>query len=163
MTKFIKNPAERTRFLKFCAVGASGFIVDVGVTNLMMHLTGMTKLSASVGFVVAAISNFIWNHFWVYPDSREKPLAQQFGQFFLINVIGWGIRWLLFFFIDNPIINLVKRILSEDFSLTLNLLGHELSISPEMIGHNVTLIIAVAIVMMWNFLANRLWTYNDVK
>ena len=69
----------------------------------------------------------------------------------------------MFFFIDNPIINLVKRILSEDFSLTLNLLGHELSISPEMIGHNVTLIIAVAIVMMWNFLANRLWTYNDVK
>ncbi len=163
MNKFIKNPAERTRFLKFCVVGATGFVVDVVVTNLMLHLTGMTKLSVSIGFFVAAVSNFIWNHFWVYPDSREKPLTQQFGQFLLINVIGWGIRWLLFFFFDNPIIGLVEKVLSADFSYTLSVLGHELTLTPNVIGHNITLVIAVAIVMMWNFLANRLWTYNDVK
>ncbi len=77
---------------------------------------------------------------------------QQLGQFFLINVIGLGIRYLLFLTIDQPIITLAERLLPADFF-----------ISPSVVGHNITMIIAVFIVMMWNFFANRLWTYNDVK
>ena len=78
--------------------------------------------------------------------------AQQLVQFFLINVIGLGIRYVLFLTIDQPIINLAEKIVPADFF-----------ISPSVLGHNITMVIAVFIVMMWNFFANRLWTYNDVK
>lgn len=152
MLNFLKNPAERTRFLKFCVVGVIGFVVDFGIMNLLLHLTGNARLASTVSFIAAVISNFIWNRYWTYPDSREKPLMQQLGQFFLINVIGLGIRYLLFLTIDQPIINLAEKILPSDFF-----------ISPSVVGHNITMVIAVFIVMMWNFFANRLWTYNDVK
>jgi putative flippase GtrA len=152
MLDFLKNPTERTRFLKFCVVGVIGFVVDFGIMNLLLHLTGNARLASTVSFIAAVISNFIWNRYWTYPDSREKPLMQQLGQFFLINVIGLGIRYLLFLTIDQPIITLAERLLPADFF-----------ISPSVIGHNITMIIAVFIVMMWNFFANRLWTYNDVK
>ena len=152
MINIIKNPAERTRFLKFCVVGVIGFVVDFGIMNLLLHFTGNARLASTVSFIAAVISNFIWNRYWTYPDSREKPLVQQLGQFFLINVIGLGIRYLLFLTIDQPIINLAEQILPSDFF-----------ISPSVAGHNITMLIAVFIVMMWNFFANRLWTYNDVK
>ena len=70
----------------------------------------------------------------------------------MINVIGLGIRYLLFLTIDQPIITLAEHVLPADFF-----------ISPDVVGHNITMVIAVFIVMMWNFFANRLWTYNDVK
>ena len=152
MLNFLKNPAERTRFLKFCVVGVIGFVADFGIMNLILHFTGNARLASTVSFIAAVISNFIWNRYWTYPDSREKPLMQQLGQFFLINVIGLGIRYLLFLTIDQPIINLAEKILPPDFF-----------ISPSVVGHNITMVIAVFIVMMWNFFANRLWTYNDVK
>lgn len=152
MLKFLKNPAERTRFLKFCVVGVIGFVVDFGIMNLILHFTGNARLASTVSFIAAVISNFIWNRYWTYPDSREKPLMQQLGQFFLINIIGLGIRYLLFLTIDQPIISLAERVLPADFF-----------VKPDVVGHNITMVIAVFIVMMWNFFANRLWTYNDVK
>ena len=152
MLKFIKNPTERTRFLKFCVVGIIGAVVDFGVMNLLLHFTGNALLSSTVSFIAAVISNFLWNRFWTYPDSREKPIARQLGQFFLINSIGLGIRYLLFLTIDQPIIDLAEKVLPEDFFM-----------APSVVGHNITMVIAVFIVMMWNFFANRLWTYNDVK
>ena len=152
MIDFIKNPAERTRFLKFCVVGVIGFVVDFGIMNLLLHFTCNARLASTISFIAAVISNFIWNRYWTYPDSRKKPLMQQLGQFFLINVIGLGIRYLLFLTIDKPITALAERILPADFF-----------ISPSVVGHNITMVIAVFIVMMWNFFANRLWTYNDVK
>ena len=152
MPDFIKNPAERTRFLKFCFVGMFGAVVDFGVMNLILHFTGNARLASTISFIAAVISNFIWNRYWTYPDSREKPVLQQLGQFFLINSIGLGIRYHLFLTIDKPIISLAERILPENFFM-----------SPSVFGHNVTMVIAVVIVMLWNFFANRLWTYNDVK
>ena len=152
MLSFFKNPAERTRFLKFCFVGIFGAVVDFGIMNLILHFTGNAKLASTVSFIAAVISNFLWNRFWTYPDSREKPVLQQLGQFFLVNSIGLGIRYLLFATIDNPIIALAEKILPEDFFM-----------APATVGHNITMVIAVLIVMIWNFFVNRYWTYNDVK
>lgn len=153
MLDFIKNPAERTRFIKFCFVGIFGAIVDFGVMNLLLHFTPATStISSSVSFVAAVISNFIWNRYWTYPDSREKPLGRQLLQFFLVSIIGLVIRFVLFQTIDKPIISLCSDILGSDYSM-----------DPAIIGHNITLVIAILIVMIWNFFANRFWTYNDVK
>ena len=152
MLDFIKDPTERTRFLKFCFVGLFGAVVDFGIMNLILHFTDQPKLASTISFIAAVISNFLWNRFWTYPDSRSKPVAQQLGQFFLINVIGLGIRLVLFATIDKPIIGLAERIVPPDFFM-----------KPSVLGHNITMVIAILIVLIWNFFANRFWTYNDVK
>ncbi len=37
MTAILTNSQERTRFLKFMAVGAFGALVDFGIANLLAH------------------------------------------------------------------------------------------------------------------------------
>lgn len=153
MIAFIKKPAERERFLKFCVVGILGAVVDFGVMNLILQRTNASSRTAStISFIAAVCSNFLWNHFWAYPDSRQKPIVRKLIQFFIVSLIGLGIRFLLFLTVENPIIDLCQKIVPADFF-----------IQPVTVGHNLTLVIAIGIVLIWNFFANRFWTYNDVQ
>ena len=78
MTNIITNPQERTRFLKFMAVGVFGAVVDFGIMNLFSKLFGMALVWAgTISFICAIFSNFIWNRYWTYPDSRSRPISRQ--------------------------------------------------------------------------------------
>jgi putative flippase GtrA len=151
MTALWRNPRERSRFLRFAAVGAIGAVVDFGVMNLLVALTGASLVVAGgVSFLAAIISNFTWNRYWTYPDSRTRPLARQLGMFTVVSVIGLVIR--------IPTLDLLEPVLLRLFeALRLPLF------TPDFLAKNVTLAIAVVIVMFWNFFINRYWTYNDVE
>ena len=152
MTVILTDPQERTRFLKFMAVGAFGALVDFGIANLLAHFFNMVLVYAgSISFTCAVISNFIWNRYWTYPDSRSRPLSLQLAMFFAVNVAGIAIRIPILKFGESPLLN---------FFQNLNLTA---SITPEFLARNFTLAIAVGIVMLWNFFVNRYWTYNDVN
>jgi putative flippase GtrA len=45
----------------------------------------------------------------------------------------------------------------------MNGAGLRASLTPEFLAKNLTLALAVGIVMLWNFFVNRYWTYNDVN
>ncbi len=148
-TVFI-NPAERTRFLKFALVGAIGAAIDFGMMNLLVaQFHAQFVIAGMISFVCAVISNFIWNRFWTYPESRSKHLIGQLGQFSLVNIAGLLIR--------IPILNFGEPILDTFLkSMPIATKYH------QFLSHNITLAIAVGIVMMWNFFVNRYWTYNDI-
>jgi len=153
MTAVLINPRERIRFLRFAAVGVIGAIVDFGVMNLLTHLFRIPLIIAgTVSFIAAVLSNFTWNRFWTYPDSRSKSVPRQLFEFTIVNAAGLLIR--------VPILAFLERPLFSFFSW----LPVRLSFfSPEFFAKNGTLAIAVVIVMFWNFFANRYWTYSDVK
>jgi putative flippase GtrA len=109
-------------------------------------------VASTISFISAIISNFLWNRYWTYPDSRSKPIRAQIAQFFLVSGMGLIIRLPLFAFLEPRMINLSARVVPSTFPLTSTFLGH-----------NSALAISVLVVMMWNFFANRFWTYNDVK
>jgi putative flippase GtrA len=149
----ITDPQERGRFLRFAFVGLIGAVVDFGVANLLTAVFHMDFVVASIiSFTAAVVSNFLWNRFWTYPDSRSKPISRQVFQFGVISLLGLAIRTPIVKFLENPTINFFTRTLPNAFFL-----------SPRFLGHNITLAIAVFVVMMWNFFANRFWTYNDVS
>ncbi len=150
MSNIITNPQERTRFLKFMVVGVFGAVIDFGIMNLFSKLFGLALVWAgTISFICAIISNFIWNRYWTYPDSRSRPISRQLTMFFVVNVAGLAIRLPILHFLEPPM-----RALFERFSLHI--------FSPEFLGKNFTLAVAVGIVMLWNFFINRYWTYNDV-
>jgi len=153
MTSIIYNPRERERFIKFAVVGTIGAVVDFGTANLLVYVFHFPLVWAgTVSFICAIISNFIWNRFWTYPDSRSKSPWLQFVQFLIVNVVGLGIR--------VPILKFGEPLMQALFSalpFRIPLL------SPDFLAKNVTLAIAVIIVMFWNFFVNRYWTYNDVE
>lgn len=149
----IRDPVERTRFLKFALVGLIGAIIDFTIFNLVSNFTPLSAVVASaISFIAAVVSNFLWNRFWTYPDSRLKTFANQLSQFIVVSVIGLLIRVILFTPIENLILDFITRFINSGFFLT-----------PQFLGHNITLAFLILIVMLWNFFANRYWTYNDVK
>jgi putative flippase GtrA len=152
MTVIITDPQERTRFLKFMVVGAFGALIDFGIANLLAHYINMPLVYAgSISFTCAVISNFIWNRYWTYPDSRSRQIHHQLAMFFAVNIVGILIRIPILKFGEPPLLT---------FFQNLNLSS---SITPDFLARNFTLAIAVGIVMLWNFFVNRYWTYNDVS
>lgn len=153
MTVVLTNKRERTRFLRFAVVGTIGAIVDFGIANLLVNaLSFSLVLAGTISFICAILSNFFWNRYWTYPDSRSKHVVRQLLLFAFISVLGLCIR--------IPILHYGEPVLLRFFS---NLPFNIPLFSPEFLGRNVTLAIAVIIVMFWNFFANRYWTYNDVE
>ncbi len=147
----LTDAQERTRFLKFMVVGAIGALVDFGVMNLLTHLFNMPLVFAgTISFICAVLSNFTWNRYWTYPDSRSKPLLRQLLMFALVNVAGVAIRIPTLFFVEPPLLHLFARL--PDLKPA----------TVEFLAKNLTLAIAVGIVMLWNFFVNRYWPYNDV-
>ena len=88
---------EGKRFFKFTVVGLVGAVVDFGTFNLLSAILGIWSVVASMlSFTAAVTSNFVWNRFWTYPDSRTKPIRHQAGQFAIVNLIGLAIRTPIF-------------------------------------------------------------------
>ncbi|MDD2695049.1 MAG: GtrA family protein [Anaerolineales bacterium] len=151
---FISNPQERGRFLRFAVVGAIGAVIDFGAFNLLVSFAHLDPILASIAsFTAAVVSNFIWNRYWTYPDSRSKPVARQLVEFAVISVLGLAIRTPLFAVLEKPLPRL----------FTALPLPAGLPVDAQFLGHNTALAITVVVVMFWNFFVNRYWTYGDVK
>jgi putative flippase GtrA len=149
----VRDPRERTRFLKFAVVGIIGAVVDFGVANLLVYVFYVNLVVAgTISFISAILSNFTWNRYWTYPDSRSKPILSQFVQFAVISVMGLAIRVPILKF-GEPL--LLRFFDSLPFSIWL--------FSSDFLAKNFTLAIAVIIVMFWNFFVNRYITYGDVE
>jgi putative flippase GtrA len=150
MTHLFNDANERTRFMKFATVGAIGTVVDFGIYNFLNLVIGMAPVfSQAISFSIAVVNNFLWNRHWTYPESRGKAVHHQMVQFGLINVAGLLIRTPIIAGLENPIEVFAGR------------LGVQAA-AANVIGHNGALIVAIGIVMLWNYFANRYWTYNDI-
>ena len=137
-----ERPRELQRFFKFAIVGAIGMIVDLSVLTASREWLGLSlSLAVGLGFTVAVISNFTWNRLWTFPESRERPLGSQLLQFFAINAIGLGINEVVVLGL-HP---LFSKVVQDP---------------PAYMGAKV---IAIGIVLFWNYFVNRKWTYKGIS
>ncbi|ANI90211.1 glycosyl transferase family 2 [Arachidicoccus ginsenosidimutans] len=120
------------KFIRFGIVGFSGMIVDFSVTWLLKEKLKINKYIAnSFGFVCAASSNYLLNRIWTF-QSRQQNIEKEYLSFFIVSLIGLGI--------NNGIIFLLTRKGKMNFYIAK--------------------LIAVAIVILWNFTANDLITFR---
>lgn len=158
---------EVERFLKFATVGIIGAIIDFGMLNLLqatiLHpvepsITLKVGLATGIAFTSAVSSNFVWNRYWTYPDSRSRSLREQVGQFFLVSIAGLLFRLVWVRMLYGPFGDL-----GVDMLKALGTAASFEDAATRRLGTNIAQFFAVWIVMVWNFLANRYWTYNDVE
>ena len=120
------------KFLKFGVVGASGVVVDFGVTWLLKEQAKLNKYIAnSAGFACAVVSNYILNRIWTF-HSADPNVGIQFAKFTVVALIGLGMNNAIIYFLNE------KR-------------GVRFYMSK---------LIATGVVMLWNFGANYTFTFG---
>lgn len=120
------------KFIKFCVVGASGMVVDFGVTWILKEKLKVNKYIAnSTGFILAATSNYVWNRLWTF-QSENSGIAVEYLSFIGISIIGLLIN------------NIVVYILNDKLKITFYL----------------SKLFAICVVTLWNFLMNFFFTFN---
>jgi putative flippase GtrA len=158
---------EVERFLKFATVGVIGAAIDFGVLNLLQatilrpiepHLSLKVALATGTAFVSAVSSNFVWNRYWTYPDSRSRSIRRQSAQFFVVNSAGLAFRLIWVRLLFGPFGDL-----GADALRALGAVERINKTATKRLGTNIAQFFAVWIAMVWNFFVNRYWTYNDVE
>lgn len=120
------------RFIRFGIVGCSGMIVDFGVTWLCKEKLRWNKyLSNSLGFVLAATNNYVWNRLWTF-ESESEAVVREYLSFVVIATIGLALN------------NLIVYLLHERLHLHFYL----------------SKLIAVGCVTLWNFSMNYVFTFG---
>ena len=126
-----RHPSNWLQLLKFGMVGGSGYLVNLAVFAVLAGPLGIYHLVAAVGaFIVAVGSNFFWNRHWTF-GSADGPAGFQAARFFTVSFAG----------------------------LVLNLIALEILLATGSVGELTAQAIAVAIVMPFNFICNRIWTF----
>jgi putative flippase GtrA len=127
-----RRPASWWQLAKFGIVGGSGYLINLAVFALLAGALGIHHIAAAVGaFVVAVSSNFFWNRHWTFGPG-ERPAHFQAARFFTVSLASLGI----------------------------NLVVLELLISGDVVSELPAQAIAVAVAMPFNFLGNKLWTFD---
>ncbi len=118
-------------FIKFCVVGGSGVVIDFAITYLCKEKLKFNKyLSNSLGFIIAATSNYLLNRWWTF-HSVEADISIQYAKFIGIALIG--------LLINNGIIYILNDKLKLNFYLSK--------------------LLAIGVVTLWNFAMNYLFTF----
>ena len=149
---------ELIRFLKFCVVGVIGTAIDFGIFNLLHNVLGWNRiLSNTISVTTAIVNNYIWNLYWVYPETRGRQTTKKFIQFIIVSVSAWAL--------NTGILWSSERWLFGTSGLFSGLVGSAaqmLETEHEVLSSNAAKVLATGIVLFWNFFVNRLWTFRDV-
>ena len=148
MIKYIERLAEKhpsiLQFPKFITVGVSNTIIDFGILNLLMYLTGETSgiffsLFKSISFIVAVTNSYILNKHWTFKSSGETKNGE-FLKFVVVNLIGCAINvsWA---------------------SYVVNVIGAPAGISP-MLWANIGAASAVVFTVSWNFIGAKFFVFK---
>ncbi|HET7417942.1 MAG TPA: GtrA family protein [Solirubrobacterales bacterium] len=127
-----RRPASWMQLLKFGLVGGSGYLINLAAFLVLTGSFGLHHAAAAIGaFCVAVTNNFLWNRYWTFGPG-EGPAHFQAARFFAVSLA----------------------------SLALNIAVLELLIANHLVGDLSAQAIAVAVAMPFNFLGNKLWTFD---
>jgi putative flippase GtrA len=120
------------KFLKFGIVGASGVIIDFGFTYLFKEIFKIQKyLANAIGFTIAASSNYVFNRIWTF-HSLNPEIGLEYSKFLFISLIGLGVNTIILW-------TLVSKF-NKNFYMSK--------------------LFAIAVVTVWNFFVNLIFTFN---
>jgi dolichol-phosphate mannosyltransferase len=117
---------------RFCAVGVSGYLVNLAVYTVLLHTAGLHYLlAATLSFLVAVTNNYTWNRLWTFRGQRGH-VAYQGLRFFVVSTVALGANLVL-----------------------LYLLVQQLDV-----GKVAAQAIAIVLVTPLNFVGNKLWSFG---
>jgi dolichol-phosphate mannosyltransferase len=145
----MRRTGELVRFIKFCLVGGSGILVNLGLYWLLTRFGGFSplddavagnilsgNLALTISIEASIITNFLLNNYLTFADRNKQGLLAFLGRLLNFNLIC-----LIGALIQIGVTNL----------LALGLGLYDL----------LALLIAIAIATLWNYFVNSWWTWKS--
>src|SRR3954471_12228024 len=124
----MRRPLEN-QFVRFCAVGASGYAINLAVYAALLVAGGDYRPAAAIAFLVAAGSNYLWNRTWTFRTS-DAPVLGQGARALVVSALSLGANQL--------------------FLVALVAAGG---------GHLAAQAVAIVLATPFSFVANKLWAF----
>ncbi len=140
------------RFIRFCVVGASGVVVNLGVFTvaswlLPQSLQGDARFVAAnvAGFVISVLTNFLLNDFWTWGDREKRGHAHFWSR-------------LLRFYTVSSVAGIVQ--IGVAYAARSWLAAAGLGWSSGVVD-KLAVLIGIGVATIINFVANNIWTFSD--
>ncbi len=122
-----------TVFFKYAIVGCTGTAIDLGTLYIFVDFLHLNLLlSTAISFILAVINNFILNKYWTF-QNKSSNIRKQFIKFLIVSVMG---------------------LLLTEACMAFFVFGLK-------IWYMAAKLITSGLVLTWNFLANKYWTFKD--
>ncbi len=121
----------RSQFARFCAVGASGYAVNLAVYAALLAAGLHYLVAAAIAFFVAAASNYVWNRTWTF-RTTDAPVFGQGARALVVSALSLGANQLFLF-----------------------------ALVSAGAGHLAAQAVAIALATPFSFAANKLWAFAD--
>jgi dolichol-phosphate mannosyltransferase len=122
-----------SQFLRFCGVGASGYAVNLAVYAALLAAGLHYLAAAAISFLVAALSNYVWNRVWTFRTSGA-PVLGQGARALVVSALSLGANQL--------------------FLVVLVAAGA---------GHLAAQAVAIVLATPFSFAANKLWAFAETE
>jgi dolichol-phosphate mannosyltransferase len=127
---------ELKRFVKFCAVGLSGIIVNQGFLWLLTEFAGLRYyVSAIFGIEASIVSNFVLNDYFTFADRRTGK-----SKSFLVRLLKFNVTCLAGAGIQYGLLLLFTSVFG--------------------IYYLISNLIAIAVAFLWNYFVSSWWTWK---
>lgn len=149
--KFMSLPYSKWRSLfvevfRFLMVGGAGYIVDVGLSNLLVYgffgipaaMPGSPVKAKIISTVVSVIVAWLGNKLWTYGDRETGSNVRGFVLFVIVNAIGMVIT-----------------------VIPLGVTWYMLNLRDPLSYNISTNIIGIALAMVFRFYAYRTWVFKE--
>jgi putative flippase GtrA len=122
------------QLVKFCFVGATGYLVNLGVFSLVVLVLGLHYIPAAVfSFLVAVTNNYTWNRLWTFRDQRGH-VAYQGMRFLVVSTLALGANLAILYLLVSAGL-------------------------PEIAAQAIAIVLVTPI----NFVGNKLWSFGPTR
>jgi len=122
---------------KFVLVGALNTMIDLGILNFLMWISGIYtgifySIFKAISFLCATVNSYLWNKHWTFGKREKIFVSKEYLKFLIIVTIGLLINVLI-------------------ASFVVNVIGPQFGIIPKFWA-NIGAFTAILIAWIWNFI-----------
>lgn len=145
------------QLVRFIVVLIIGAVVDIAIMNVLLWVftnalemgNEAVTLASAGGFTSGLISNYILHRYWTFRGAERQSVGRQLPVFVLVSLSALAVRLILVSLLF-PLVQSGAGSLISDTSLI------------RTVSANFAQIMAMGVSMIWNYYANRRWTYHAV-
>ena len=131
----LRRRSNWVQLVKFCAVGGSGYPINLTVFTLAFEVGGVHHLvAATAAFAVAVTNNFWWNRHWTF-GARQGHAGFQAARFLTVSVGA--------FLLAATVLELLVSVVG----------------TPEIAAQA----ISIAAATPFNFVGNKMWSFGTAS